>query len=127
MRFRQLAVCFFPALLLAQQPPPDPFAAVAPRMQQFVDRGEASGIVTLIASKDRVLHLAAVGKTALDKDRPMRTDDLFWIASMSKPVTAVAVGILVDDGKLKFDDPVAKYLPEFGGSHRAVTLRHLLT
>src|SRR6185437_1367087 len=94
---------------------------------QFVDRGEASGIVTLIASKDRVLHLAAVGKTALDKDRPMRTDDLFWIASMSKPVTAVAVGILVDDGKLKFDDPVAKYLPEFGGSHRAVTLRHLLT
>ena len=127
MRFRQLAVCFFPALLLAQQPPPDPFAAVAPRMQQFVDRGEASGIVTLIASKDRVLHLAAVGKTALDKERPMRTDDLFWIASMSKPVTAVAVGILVDDGKLKFDDPVAKYLPEFGGSHRAVTLRHLLT
>jgi CubicO group peptidase (beta-lactamase class C family) len=73
----------------------------------------------------------------------MRTDDLFWIASMTKPMTAVCVGILVDQGQLSFDDPVEKYLPEFRGqwvvteqsadrrtlvkAARPITLRDLLT
>ena len=58
----------------------------------------------------------------------MKTDDIFWIASMSKPITAVAVAMLVDDGKLSFDDPVQKYLPEFTQqTARAITLRDLLT
>jgi CubicO group peptidase (beta-lactamase class C family) len=94
-------------------PAQDKFAAIAPQMQAFVDKGEISGIVTLVATKDRVLHLAAVGTTNVATGRKMQTDDLFWIASMSKPITAVAVAMLVDDGKLKFDDPVEKYLPEF--------------
>jgi CubicO group peptidase (beta-lactamase class C family) len=102
-----------PLLLVAQQA--DRFAAVAPRMQEFVDKGEAAGVVTLVATKDRVIHLAAVGKTDLAKDRKMRTDDIFWIASMSKPITSVCIAILADDGKLSFDDPLAKYLPEFAG------------
>src|SRR5580700_9885890 len=97
--------------LLAQQV--DRFAAIAPRMQEFVDRGEAAGVVTLIATKDRILHLGAVGKSDMAKDRKMRTDDIFWIASMSKPITAVCVAILADDGALSFDDPLAQYLPEF--------------
>jgi CubicO group peptidase (beta-lactamase class C family) len=123
-------------LLIAQ--PADRFAAVAPRMQQFVDKGEAAGIVTLVAHQDRILYLGAVGKTDLASGRKMRTDDLFWIASMSKPLTAVCIGILVDDGKLTFDDPVLKYLPEFAGlivrengqnvkPARPVTLRDVLT
>ena len=45
----------------------------------------------------------------------MQTDDLFWIASMSKPITSVCIAILADEGKLKFDDPLAKHLPEFAG------------
>jgi CubicO group peptidase (beta-lactamase class C family) len=102
-----------PLLTLAQQS--DRFAAVAPRMQEFVDKGEAAGVVTLIATRDRVIHLNAVGKSDLAKDRKMRTDDIFWIASMSKPITAVCIAILADEGKLKFDDPLSKHLPEFAG------------
>src|ERR1017187_5484316 len=102
-----------PGLLLAQQA--DRFAAVAPRMQEFVDKGEAAGVVTLIATRDRILHLGAVGKTDMAKDRKMRTDDIFWIASMSKPVTAVSIAILADERKLSFDDPLARHLPEFAG------------
>jgi CubicO group peptidase (beta-lactamase class C family) len=116
----------------------DRFSGVAPKMQEFVDKGEISGVVTLAASKDKVLHLAAVGKTDLATDRRMRTDDIFWIASMSKPITAVCIGILVDAGKLKFDDPIEKYLPEFADLKvtengqlvkptRAITLRDALT
>jgi CubicO group peptidase (beta-lactamase class C family) len=102
-----------PGWLPAQQA--DRFAAVAPRMQEFVDKGEIAGAVMLIATKDRVIHLSAVGKTDMAKDRKMQTDDLFWIASMSKPITAVCIAILADEGKLSFDDPLAKHLPEFAG------------
>jgi CubicO group peptidase (beta-lactamase class C family) len=123
-------------LLPAQQT--DRFAAIAPRIQEFVDRGEISGAVTLIATKDRILHLSAVGKTDMGKDRKMQTDDIFWIASMSKPITAVCIAILADDGKLSFDDPLAKHLPEFAGlmvtengqtvkPSRPVTLRDVMT
>jgi CubicO group peptidase (beta-lactamase class C family) len=106
------------ALLLAflpscAAPNADNFAAVPEKLQAFVDKGEISGAVALVATKGRVLHLSAVGKSDLESGRAMKTDDIFWIASMSKPVTAVAVAMLVDDGKLSFDDPVEKYLPEF--------------
>jgi CubicO group peptidase (beta-lactamase class C family) len=125
-----------PGLAPAQQA--DPFAAVAPRMQEFVDKGEAAGIVTLIATRDRIIHLNAVGKTDRAADRKMRTDDLFWIASMTKPITSVCIAILADDGKLSFDDPLAKHLPEFAGvmvnengqtvkPSRPVTLRDVMT
>jgi CubicO group peptidase (beta-lactamase class C family) len=112
---RIIAVAALAPLLLLRAQPVDRFAAVAPRMQEFVDKGEAAGIVTLIATKDRIIHLNAVGKTDLAKDRKMRTDDIFWIASMSKPITSVCIAILADDGKLSFDDPLAKHLPEFAG------------
>ena len=123
-------------LLFAQQA--DRFAGVAPRMQEFIDKGEASGIVTLIAGKDRILHIGAAGKTDMNGARKMRTDDIFWIASMSKPITAVCIAILADDGKLSFDDPLAKHLPEFAEvmvsengqgmkPSRPITLRDVLT
>ena len=122
--------------LIAQQA--ERFAAIPARMQAFVDKGEAAGIVTLIATKDRVLHLAAVGKSDLPTGRKLQTGDIFWIASMSKPITVVCLAILADDGKLKFDDPLSKYLPEFanlmvnadGASvkpSRPVTLRDVMT
>jgi CubicO group peptidase (beta-lactamase class C family) len=91
----------------------DKFAAIPERMQAFVDQGEIAGAVTLVATKDQILHSAAIGQSDLAGGRKMQTDDLFWIASMSKPMTAAAVAMLVDDGKLSFDDPVEKYLPEF--------------
>jgi len=104
------------ALLAADAPPaataPD-ISGIAPKMQTFVDQGLIAGAVTLVATKDKVLHLAAVGKSDVQTGRTLHTDDLFWIASMSKPITATAVAILVSDGKLSFDDPVGKYIPEF--------------
>jgi CubicO group peptidase (beta-lactamase class C family) len=112
----------------AQAQQADRFAAIPQRMQEFVDKGDVAGVVTLIADRDKVLHLAAVGKTDIATDRRMRTDDLFWIASMSKPITSVCVAILKDEGKLSFDDPLAKYLPEFAGeATRAITLRQVMT
>jgi CubicO group peptidase (beta-lactamase class C family) len=124
-----------PGLLRAEQP--DRFAAVAPRMEEFVQKGEIAGAVTLVATKNRIIHLAAAGRTDLAHGRKMKTDDIFWIASMSKPITAVCMAVLADDGKLSFDDPLAKHLPEFDGlmvsqngqsvkPARAVTLRDVL-
>jgi CubicO group peptidase (beta-lactamase class C family) len=130
-----LAVILASRVAPAQQ---DRFAAVAPRMQEFVDKGEIAGAVTLIATRDRIIHLNAVGRTDTAKDRKMRTDDIFWIASMTKPITAVCIAILADEGRLSFDDPLAKHLPEFAPlvvnenlqtvkPSRPVTLRDLLT
>ncbi len=89
--------------------------ALTAKMQEEVDRGTIAGAVTLVATKDGVKQLAAVGKADLTSGRKMKTDDLFWIASMTKPMTAVAVAMLVEEGKLTFTDPVEKYLPEFSG------------
>jgi CubicO group peptidase (beta-lactamase class C family) len=124
-------------------PAADQFAAVPERLQPFVAANEISGAVALVATKERVLHLSAVGQSDLASGRKMQTNDLFWIASMSKPVTAAAVAMLADEGKLSFDDPVEKYLPEFRGlwvageqtaqrrvllkAARPITLRDLLT
>ncbi len=60
----------------------------------------------------RDLHLKANGYSNLEREVPMKLDDIFWIASMSKPITAAAVMMLVDEGKLSLDDPITKYLPE---------------
>ena len=88
---------------------------VARRLQPFVDNHTLAGAVTLVASKDKVLSLDAVGFADIAAHKPMQTDCLFWIASMSKPITATALMMLVDEGKVKLDDPVEKYLPEFRG------------
>lgn len=118
-------------------------AAIPAQMQKFVDDRTVSGVVTLVATKDRVVHLAAVGKSDLATGRDMKTDDLFWIASMTKPIAGVCVGMLVDEGKIAWEDPVEKHLPEFKNqwavteqgdkrrviekSPRPITVRDLLT
>ena len=80
---------------------------------RYVDRHLLSGAVTLVASEDKVLGAEAVGYSDLAAQTPMRTDDLFWIASMTKSMTCAALMMLVDEGKVSVDDPVEKYLPEF--------------
>jgi CubicO group peptidase (beta-lactamase class C family) len=86
---------------------------VAGSLQPFIDRHVLAGAVTLVASKDKTLDLGAVGYADLAAKKEMQKDDLFWIASMSKPITASAFMMLVDEGKIRLDDPVTKYLPEF--------------
>ena len=86
-----------------------------PVLQSFVDKRIAAGVVTLVASKDKVLDLEAAGYASLANKTPMRKDAVFWIASMSKSLTGTALMMLVDEGKVSLDDPVEKYLPEFKG------------
>ncbi len=92
----------------------------AAALQPFVDRHALAGAVTLVADKDKVLSLEAVGFADIAAGKPMRSDALFWIASQSKAVTAAALMMLVDGGKVKLDDPVAKYLPAFRDQWLAV-------
>jgi CubicO group peptidase (beta-lactamase class C family) len=99
----------------AGQTPP-----VASVLQPFVDSHALAGAVTLVASKDKVLSLEAAGWADIAAKEPMRTDALFWIASESKPMTATALMMLVDEGKVSLADPVEKYLPEFKGQMVAV-------
>jgi CubicO group peptidase (beta-lactamase class C family) len=111
----------------------DRFAGVHEAMQECISKQEVAGVVTLIATPQKVLHLEADGMANIATKAPMRTDTICWIASMTKPMTATAVLMLQDEGKLSVDDPVAKYLPELGdlkttdGKSAKLTLRHLLT
>jgi CubicO group peptidase (beta-lactamase class C family) len=134
MRFAALAAV---AAALFHCPAPSDAAAEIPAvtkaMQAAVDQGEVAGAVTLVASPDKILHLSAVGLADIAAGKPMRDDALFWIASMTKPLTASAILMLQDEGKLSVNDPVAKYLPELAGLKTAdgkpgnLTLKHLLT
>ncbi|MDR1140807.1 MAG: beta-lactamase family protein, partial [Planctomycetaceae bacterium] len=81
-------------------------------LQPYIDSGELPGVVTVIADKDKIVQIDAVGYTDLETKRPMSADTLFWMASQTKPVTAIAVMMLVEEGKLSLDEPATKYLPE---------------
>lgn len=109
-------------------------------MQGFIDRKEAGGIVTLIARDGKVVDVHASGFQDLESKTPMRTDTLFRIASMTKPVTTVAVMMLYEEGKLQLSDPVSRFIPAFKSSRvmegaapepvaarRGITIRDLLT
>ena len=84
-------------------------------LQPFVDKHELAGAVALVVSKEKVLAVEAAGFADIEAAKVMTPDTLFWIASQSKPMTAVAVMMLVDEGEIALDDPVEKYLPEFRG------------
>ena len=90
-------------------------ARIPRRMQEFVDTGKAAGIVTLVARHGHVASISAVGYRDLESKAPMRADTLFRIKSMTKPMTGVAVMMLVEEGRLALVDPVERYLPEFHG------------
>lgn len=96
-------------------PAAEPVQRLAPALQPFVESRVLPGAVTLVATKDRILDISTVGLADVAAGSPMAADSVFWIASMSKPITAAALMILVDEGKVKVDDPVEKYLPEFKG------------
>lgn len=102
-------------ILHAAKPEPaeDPASPIAVAMQGFVDKGELAGAVTLVWSGDKLVAHEAVGFQDLESRTPMVKDSLFWIASMTKPLTAMGVMMLVEEGKLGLDDPVEKHLPEF--------------
>ncbi|HOA51931.1 MAG TPA: serine hydrolase domain-containing protein [Thermogutta sp.] len=109
-------------------------AKIPVRLQEFVEAREIAGAVTLVARNGSIVHWEAVGWADIEKQIPMRKDTLFQIASMTKPITATALMVLVDRGKVALDDPVSRYLPEFKeitvkGQRltRPLTIKHLLT
>jgi CubicO group peptidase (beta-lactamase class C family) len=93
----------------------NPSHRLAAKLQPFVDDNILPGAVMAVATKDKILALEAVGYSDWGKKIPMKVDDLFWVASMAKPVTATGFMILVDEGKVSLDDAVEKYIPSFKG------------
>ncbi len=159
---RTLAVCVFvaAAALSAQQSPPPkkvaaPVQSLAPPavgvsahrlhrlhdgMKAFVDRNEVAGVVTLVVRDGRTVDIHATGFQDIDSKTPMRTNTIFRIASMTKPMTSVAVMMLYEEGKLFLTDPVSRFIPGFKSmtvaaagadkpvaAQRPITIRDLLS
>ena len=121
------------------QPMPDNENAVtAFALQHFVDNDEITGAVTAVVGPDGLIAIEAFGLADVAKKRAMSKDAMFWIASMTKPMTAMGVMMLVEEGKVKLDDPLEKFVPEFKGiqvksaqglvaPRRLITVKDLLT
>ena len=120
---------------------PERLAAMHPAMQHFIDEGKLPNVVTLVARRGRIVHFEAQGFTDLESKHPVGTDTIFRLYSNTKPITGVAAMILVEEGKLRLDDPVSRFIPSFADlqvrvpgqplltepPNRPLTIRHCLT
>ena len=93
----------------------DALAQIPLSLQAVVEAGDLSGFVTLIWRKGEIVQINTVGHRDVAAGKPMTRDTLFRIASMTKPVTSVAALMLMEDGKLRLDDPITRWAPEFSG------------
>jgi CubicO group peptidase (beta-lactamase class C family) len=82
-------------------------------MRGYIQRGEIAGTVTGIVRRGKLVHLEAQGLMDADAKTPMRTDAIFRLASMTKPITSVAVMMLLEEGRFLLTDPISKFIPEF--------------
>jgi len=89
-------------------------------VQRHIDAGSISGAVTLVARHGKIAHLEAHGLMDIESKRAMPKDGVFRLASMSKPITAVAVMMMVEEGKVRLSDPVSRFIPEFKSMKVAV-------
>jgi CubicO group peptidase (beta-lactamase class C family) len=116
---------------------------IAERMEKFIAEKTVAGTVTLVSRGDKIVEFDALGMADIEAARPMQKDTIFQIMSMTKPVTAIGIMMLAEQGKLALRDPVEQYLPEFRGQQvtsnvgpdaarlrvpeHAITIRDLLT
>lgn len=106
---------------------------IAAAMQEKIAAKEIPGAVTAVVTRDGIVHLQAVGEAGAPGSKPLRDDSLFWIASMTKPVTGTAILLLQEEGKLSVNDLVGKHIPEMAnlktpsGQPANLTLKHLMT
>jgi len=116
---------------------------IAAAVQRSIDEKRIAGAVTLVARRDHVVWLKAQGMMDREAGKPMRTDSLFRICSMTKPITSLAVMMLYEEGRFLLDDPVSKYIPELKNpkvlvkpasgqpytipASKEITIRNLLT
>jgi CubicO group peptidase (beta-lactamase class C family) len=113
-------------------------------LRQKCEAKEIPGVVAMAATGNEVIYQGAFGKRDLSKDDPMTADSVFWIASMTKAITAAAGMQLVEQGKLSLDEPIGKLLPDLASpqvlegfdakgepklrpAKKPITLRHLMT
>src|SRR4026208_528697 len=89
--------------------PPRGAAALSTYLKTVTDRGDVPGVVVVVVGKDGALYHEAFGKSRTLSNTPMAKDTIFNMASMTKPITSVAIMMLVDEGKLTLDDDAAKY------------------
>jgi CubicO group peptidase (beta-lactamase class C family) len=89
------------------------------RVQHFIDTQTVAGAVSLVATGGDIVEFHALGMADIEANRPMRKDSIFQIMSMTKPVTAIGIMMLAEEGKLALRDPVEQYLPEFHHQHVA--------
>jgi CubicO group peptidase (beta-lactamase class C family) len=144
-----IGLASLPPAAMAQAKPTEAgmSAARIERMTQVVDKyvaeGALPGAVILVHRKGHLAHVVARGYQDIAKRTPMRRDTIFALASMTKPITAVATMMLIEDGKLRLDEPVDRLLPELANrkvlvdpagqltnvrpSPRPITVRDLLT
>ncbi len=113
-------------------------------MKRLVDENQIAGLVTLLERHGKVVNFGSVGRLDAQKADPLQKDSIFRIASMTKPVTGVAMMMLYEEGKWRLDDPVSRYIPEFArlkvyvgknedgtpkleDARRSLTMRELMT
>ncbi len=132
-------LCLLPALLLAltlaAQAASPLSTAIEAALTKEIAAHHAAGVVTLVMQDGKVVHHAATGLADREQKLPMKTDSLFWIASMTKSVAVTTIMTLVDEGKLSLDVPASQWLPELGKVKlangqppaRPITLRDLMS
>lgn len=105
------------------------FAAVAPKVKEMIAGNELAGGVVLVAQHGKVVYLQAFGEADLNSHKPMKTDTIFRIHSMTKSIVTAAALMLYEEGKFDLDDPVAKYIPAFGERKdlTKMTVKNLMT
>jgi CubicO group peptidase (beta-lactamase class C family) len=92
------------------------------RIKHFVDQGTVAGAVTLVAQDNKIVEFDAEGMADIEAGHAMTKDTIFQIMSMTKPVTAIGIMMLAEEGKLALRDPVELYLPEFKGQRVATNV-----
>jgi methyl acetate hydrolase len=140
-----LPILFVAVTFAAPSLPSEGATALTAFLKGATDRGDVPGVAVAVVDKNGVLYNEGFGKSSTLRNTPMAKDTIFNMASMTKPVTSVAIMMLVEEGKLKLDDDVAKYLPKWKDpvviskfneadasyetrpAKRPITIRHLLT
>ena len=112
---------------------------IRPVMQDYVDKENLPGFLTVVARHGKIVHVETVGMRDIENNKPIEPDTIFRIYSMSKPITSVAVMMLYEEGKFQLDTPVSKFIREFenmkvynddqteiSDAKGEVTIKHLL-
>ncbi len=130
-----LSIALFNSSFVPAESPLKSLAELQPAMEAEIAAQHAAGVVTLVMRDGKLIHHAAAGMADIERKIPMKTDSIFWIASMTKSVSATTIMTLVDEGKLSLDAPASQWLPDLAKvklvngepPSRPITLRDLMS